>query len=38
MSSTPRLLVFQHLDVEHPGIFREFLAADGIQWDAGLET
>jgi len=33
MSGTPRLLVFQHLDVEHPGIFREFLAADGIQWD-----
>jgi len=29
----PRLLVFQHLDVEHPGIFREFLAADGIPWD-----
>ena len=33
MSATPRLLVFQHLDVEHPGIFREFLAADGIPWD-----
>ncbi len=34
MSEGPRLLVFQHLDVEHPGIFREFLASDGIQWDA----
>ena len=33
MSRGPRLLVFQHLDVEHPGIFREFLAADGIEWD-----
>jgi len=33
MSERPRLLVFQHLDVEHPGIFREFLAADGIDWD-----
>lgn len=29
-----RLLVFQHIPVEHPGIFREFLAADGIPWDA----
>jgi GMP synthase-like glutamine amidotransferase len=33
MSRMPRLLVLQHLDVEHPGIFREFLAADGIEWD-----
>ncbi len=33
MSPAPRLLVFQHLDVEHPGIFREFLADDGIAWD-----
>lgn len=29
-----RLLVFQHVAVEHPGIFRDFLAADGIPWDA----
>lgn len=29
-----RILVFQHLDVEHPGIFREFWKADGHQWDA----
>ena len=28
-----RLAVFQHLDVEHPGVFRDFLAADGIAWD-----
>lgn len=28
-----RILVFQHLDIEHPGIFRDFLAADGIPWD-----
>jgi GMP synthase-like glutamine amidotransferase len=33
MSEPPRLLVFQHLDVEHPGIFRDFLAVDGIPWD-----
>lgn len=33
MSDAPRLLVFQHLDVEHPGVFRDFLAADGIAWD-----
>jgi GMP synthase-like glutamine amidotransferase len=29
-----RLLVFQHMAIEHPGIFRDFLAADGIAWDA----
>lgn len=29
-----RFLVFQHIACEHPGIFREFLQADGIQWDA----
>ena len=28
-----RVLVFQHIPVEHPGIFRDFLAADGIPWD-----
>ncbi len=28
------LLVFQHVACEHPGIFREFLAADGIGWQA----
>ena len=31
--SPERLLVFQHLDVEHPGLFREFFAEDGIRWD-----
>ena len=35
-----RILVFQHVDVEHPGIFREFWAADGhgiatVELDAG---
>lgn len=30
----PRLLVFQHIDVEHPGIFRDFLSDDGIEWHA----
>ncbi len=29
-----RILVFQHADVEHPAIFRDFLAEDGIPWDA----
>jgi GMP synthase-like glutamine amidotransferase len=29
-----RILVFQHISVEHPGIFRDFLAEDGIEWDA----
>ena len=29
-----RFLVFQHIAIEHPGIFRDFLAADGIDWDA----
>ena len=29
-----RLLVFQHIAIEHPGIFREFLKQDGIRWDA----
>jgi GMP synthase-like glutamine amidotransferase len=29
-----RLLVFQHMACEHPGIFRQFLAEDGIEYDA----
>jgi len=29
-----RILVFQHVAVEHPAIFREFLKEDGIPWDA----
>ncbi len=29
-----RLLVFQHIECEHPGILRQFLAADNVQWDA----
>ena len=29
-----RFLVFQHIAIEHPGIFREFLRADGATWDA----
>lgn len=28
------LLVLQHADVEHPGIFRSFLKEDGHTWDA----
>jgi GMP synthase-like glutamine amidotransferase len=29
-----RILVFQHLAVEHPGVFRDFWAAAGHRWDA----
>jgi len=32
-SSPPRIAVFQHIACEHPGIFRTFLAEDGITWD-----
>ena len=28
-----RVLVFQHVDSEHPGSLRQFLAEDGIDWD-----
>lgn len=29
-----RFLVFQHVAAEHPGIFRDFLREDAIDWDA----
>ncbi|MEX2649546.1 MAG: type 1 glutamine amidotransferase [Alphaproteobacteria bacterium] len=29
-----RWLVLQHIAIEHPGVIRDFLAADGIGWDA----
>ena len=29
----PRMLVFQHMELAHPGIFRDCLRADGIEWD-----
>jgi GMP synthase-like glutamine amidotransferase len=29
-----KFLIFQHARVEHPAIFREFFAADGIEWHA----
>ncbi len=28
-----RYLVFQHIDVEHPGFFRDLMRAKGISWD-----
>ena len=35
MSATdPRVLVFQHIALEHPGVFRDFLREDGIEWTA----
>ena len=29
-----RLLVFQHIDCEHPGQLRQYLRADGVEWTA----
>jgi len=29
-----RFLVFQHIAIEHPGIFRDLMAQKGIAWDA----
>jgi GMP synthase-like glutamine amidotransferase len=29
-----RFLILQHIAIEHPGIFLDFFAADGILWDA----
>lgn len=29
-----KLLVFQHIECEHPGSLRQFLKADAIEWDA----
>ena len=29
-----KLLVFQHIECEHPGSLRQFLARDGVTWDA----
>ena len=28
------ILVFQHIAIEHPGCFRDFMAADGVTWRA----
>jgi GMP synthase-like glutamine amidotransferase len=27
-----KFLVFQHLEIEHPGVFREFWREDGVEW------
>ncbi len=32
MTKLSRILVFQHIAAEHPGIFREFLNEDGVGW------
>ena len=29
-----KLLVFQHIACEHPGSLRQYLAEDGVDWDA----
>ena len=33
-AAEPRVLVFQHIAIEHPGVFRDFLREDGIGWTA----
>ncbi len=33
MARRPRVLVFQHMELARPGIFRDCLRADGIEWD-----
>lgn len=33
MAAPLRIIVFQHIACEHPGIFRQFMDEDGIQWD-----
>lgn len=30
----PHILVFQHIAIEHPGVFREFFAETGLPWQA----
>ena len=32
MKKLSRILVFQHIAAEHPGIFRDYLQDDGIEW------
>ena len=29
-----KLLVLQHIAVEHPGVWRDFMRAGGVAWDA----
>ncbi|MXW48606.1 MAG: type 1 glutamine amidotransferase [Gammaproteobacteria bacterium] len=33
MAASLRVIVLQHIACEHPGIFRQFMKEDGIQWD-----
>ena len=33
-AAEPRVLVFQHIAIEHPGVFRDFLREDDIEWTA----
>ena len=33
-AANPSILVFQHIAIEHPGVFRDFLREDGIEWTA----
>ncbi len=33
-AADPKILVFQHIAVEHPGVFRDFMREDGVEWRA----
>jgi len=33
-AADPKILVFQHIAVEHPGVFRDFMRGDGVEWRA----
>ena len=32
--SQPRILVFQHIAIEHPGVFRDLMRDAGVPWQA----
>ena len=32
--ATPKILVLQHIPIEHPGVFRDFMSQDGVSWRA----
>jgi GMP synthase-like glutamine amidotransferase len=34
MNASPRILVFQHIAIEHPGTFRDLMRAGGLDWTA----
>ena len=34
LATDPKILVFQHIPVEHPGVFRDFMREEGVEWRA----